>query len=111
VIDTVASIAEQADGIRCDMAMLFLNWVFERTWGARVGERGLGTCTRPPYRGTGQIGFGTTFAAVRDLAAMLKRRSNAVMNPGMAAIMGACVGAYDARPTQPLYDRVVLASR
>lgn len=39
VIDTVASIAEQADGIRCDMAMLFLNSVFERTWGARAGER------------------------------------------------------------------------
>jgi hypothetical protein len=52
-------------------------------------------------------GFGTTFAVVRDLAAMLKRRSNAVMNPGMATIMG----AYDARPTQPLYDRVVLTSR
>lgn len=39
VIDTIASIAKQADGIRCDMAMLFLNSVFERTWGARAGER------------------------------------------------------------------------
>src|SRR5246127_4462292 len=34
-------------------------------------------------------GFGTTFAAVPDLIAMLKRRSSAGMNPRMAAIMGA----------------------
>jgi len=34
-------------------------------------------------------GFGTTFAAVPDLMAMLKRRSSAGMNPKMAAIMGA----------------------
>jgi len=33
-------------------------------------------------------GFGTTFAAVPDLIAMLKRRSTAGMNPRMAAIMG-----------------------
>jgi MtN3 and saliva related transmembrane protein len=33
-------------------------------------------------------GFGTTFAAVPDLVAMLKRRSCAGMNPRMAAIMG-----------------------
>jgi uncharacterized protein with PQ loop repeat len=32
-------------------------------------------------------GFGTTFAAVPDLLAMLKRRSSAGMNPRMAAIM------------------------
>src|SRR5215471_15098505 len=32
-------------------------------------------------------GFGTTFAAVSDLLAMLKRRSSAGMNPRMAAIM------------------------
>ena len=34
-------------------------------------------------------GLGTTFAAVPDLVAMLKRRSSAGMNPRMAAIMGA----------------------
>lgn len=34
-------------------------------------------------------GFGTTFAAVPDLIAMLKRRSSIGMNPRMAAIMGA----------------------
>jgi len=33
-------------------------------------------------------GMGTTFAAVPDLVAMLKRRSSAGMNPRMAAIMG-----------------------
>src|SRR5213595_2143151 len=33
-------------------------------------------------------GFGTTFAAVPDLVAMLKRRSSAGMNPRMSAILG-----------------------
>jgi uncharacterized protein with PQ loop repeat len=33
-------------------------------------------------------GFGTTFAAVPDLVAMLRRRSSVGMNPRMAGIMG-----------------------
>lgn len=33
-------------------------------------------------------GFGTTFAAMPDLFAMLRRRSSTGMNPRMAAIMG-----------------------
>ncbi len=33
-------------------------------------------------------GFGTTFAAVPDLIAMLRRRSSASMNPRIVAIMG-----------------------
>ena len=33
-------------------------------------------------------GFGTTFAALPDLLAMLRRRSSAGMKPTMAAIMG-----------------------
>jgi uncharacterized protein with PQ loop repeat len=33
-------------------------------------------------------GFGTTFAAMPDLIAMLRRQSSAGMNPRMAAIMG-----------------------
>jgi hypothetical protein len=37
VIDTISSIAQQCDGVRCDMAMLFLNSIFERTWGVRAG--------------------------------------------------------------------------
>jgi glycosidase len=38
-METVTSIAQQCDGIRCDMAMLFLNSIFERTWAARAGPR------------------------------------------------------------------------
>ena len=39
VIGTVVEIAGQCDGIRCDMAMLMLNNIFERTWGARAGAK------------------------------------------------------------------------
>jgi hypothetical protein len=38
-IETVSSISDQCDGVRCDMAMLFLNAIFERTWGARAGVK------------------------------------------------------------------------
>ena len=34
---TLSDIAMQCDGVRCDMAMLLLNAVFERTWGSRAG--------------------------------------------------------------------------
>ncbi len=37
VIDTLGGIAEQCDGVRCDMAMLMMNDVVRRTWGDRVG--------------------------------------------------------------------------
>lgn len=39
VMATLAGIAQQCDGVRCDMAMLFLNSIFERTWGGRAGQR------------------------------------------------------------------------
>ena len=39
VIDTLSDIASQCDGVRCDMAMLPMNDVFERTWGPRAGQR------------------------------------------------------------------------
>jgi len=39
VVETISKIAEQCDGIRCDMAMLMLNAIFERTWGARAGAK------------------------------------------------------------------------
>jgi hypothetical protein len=39
VTETVLSIARQCDGVRCDMAMLVLNSIFERTWGHRAGPR------------------------------------------------------------------------
>jgi len=46
----------------------------------------------PKFRRSEILGFvaglGTTFAAVPDLVAMLRRRSSAGMNPRMAAIMG-----------------------
>ena len=37
--ETICEIAEQCDGMRCDMAMLLINGIFERTWGARAGIR------------------------------------------------------------------------
>jgi hypothetical protein len=39
VIDTISDIADQCDGIRCDMAMLLINDIFARTWGPRAGQR------------------------------------------------------------------------
>jgi Alpha amylase, catalytic domain len=39
ILETVSSIASQCDGIRCDMAMLLLNSIFERTWGSRAGQK------------------------------------------------------------------------
>ncbi len=39
VIETVSGVADQCDGIRCDMAMLLLSSIFERTWGGRAGPR------------------------------------------------------------------------
>ena len=41
-IETLSEISGQCDGVRCDMAMLMLNDVFERTWGQRAGPRPLG---------------------------------------------------------------------
>jgi hypothetical protein len=37
VLELLAGIGAQCDGIRCDMAMLMTNDVFARTWGARAG--------------------------------------------------------------------------
>jgi hypothetical protein len=39
VIETLADMAGRCDGIRCDMAMLLMNKIFERTWGARAGGK------------------------------------------------------------------------
>jgi hypothetical protein len=39
VIETVSSIAQQCDGMRCDMAMLVLNSIFVRTWCGLAGPR------------------------------------------------------------------------
>jgi hypothetical protein len=40
-IETLSDIAGQCDGVRCDMAMLLINSVFERTWDWRAGQRPL----------------------------------------------------------------------
>jgi hypothetical protein len=42
VLETVGDIAGQCDGIRCDMAMLVMNPIFERTWGGRAGNKPAG---------------------------------------------------------------------
>lgn len=39
ITETVKAIADQCDGVRCDMAMLVMNEVFEQTWGSRAGVR------------------------------------------------------------------------
>lgn len=39
VIGIVSSISDQCDGVRCDMAMLVMNTIFERTWGNHSGQR------------------------------------------------------------------------
>lgn len=38
-VETLRSIADQCDGVRCDMAMLVMNDTFARTWGGRAGDR------------------------------------------------------------------------
>jgi hypothetical protein len=57
-IQTISTIAQQCDGIRCDMAMLMLNHIFERTWGGRAGHRpameywsGIISATKSKYPG------------------------------------------------------------
>ena len=37
-IQTLLAIAEQCDGVRCDMAMLLINGIFARTWGSQAGN-------------------------------------------------------------------------
>ena len=39
VVQTLSDISSQCDGVRCDMAMLLLNAVFDRTWGSRAGQK------------------------------------------------------------------------
>jgi len=39
VVETLRDVAGRCDGVRCDMAMLMLSDVFERTWGDRAAPR------------------------------------------------------------------------
>lgn len=38
-VDTLLGVSGQCDGVRCDMAMLLVGDVFEKTWGKRAGKR------------------------------------------------------------------------
>ncbi len=46
MIDRLQDIAELCDGVRCDMAMLILNNVFQNTWGGVLHESGYEKPTR-----------------------------------------------------------------
>jgi len=52
---TLAAIADQCDGVRCDMAMLFLNSVFQQTWKNRSGVRPSGEYWTDLIAGVKQI--------------------------------------------------------
>lgn len=41
-VETLRTIGDQCDGVRCDMAMLLMNDVFRRTWGDRAGPEPAG---------------------------------------------------------------------
>lgn len=91
---TLLSIAERADGVRCDMAMLLLKDVFAATWGQRVG--------RPPA----DEFWPATTAAVRDrspdfrfLAEVYWGREPALLEQG-----------FDACYDKGFYDSVVSGS-
>ncbi len=43
MVKGLEKVADQCDGVRCDMAMLMLNNVFERTWGQRAHPDGMAT--------------------------------------------------------------------
>ena len=73
VIETISEIAEQCDGIRCDMAMLMLNAIFERTWGGRAGVQ-----TRPRLLDDGDPGDQGQASGVQ-----VHRRG--VLGPGVGA--------------------------
>jgi hypothetical protein len=88
-VKLIALLAALTVGIMIDVDVALAE-VFN--FGPLQEVRGLGQLLRP-WIGITEIvgfvaGFGTTFAAVPDLIAMLKRRSCGGMNPSMAAIMG-----------------------
>ena len=38
ILQTLSQLASQCDGVRCDMAMLVMNKIFQKTWGSRAGK-------------------------------------------------------------------------
>ena len=96
VVRTLHEIADQCDGVRCDMAMLLINRVFEQTWDARAGQAPAAEYWREviaavraqpprvPVHGRGVLGPGVGAsaaglrlllrqAAVRQIGARLRR--------------------------------------
>ncbi|AZG48340.1 alpha-amylase family protein [Gordonia insulae] len=55
-LDTLRQIAGQCDGVRCDMAMLMMNDVFARTWGASEATGDVGAS-----EATGDVGASDEF--------------------------------------------------
>ena len=97
MIGELVKIAGQCDGVRCDMAMLVLPEVFERTWGRqappfwpRAIAAGAGAGARLPLHGRGVLG-----PRVDDAAAGLRLRLR------QAAVRPAPRGARAARARAP----------
>ena len=67
LIDTLGKIAEQCDGVRCDMAMLMLSEVFDRTWGDAAklagGETAAGEFWQEAIAATRRLSPGFVFIA------------------------------------------------
>ena len=85
MIGELERIAGQCDGVRCDMAMLVLPEVFERTWGIRISAilaRGHATRARKisalPFHGRGLLGHGMDAAAA---GIRLRLRQAAIRSP------------------------------
>ena len=108
VVDTLVSIAEQCDGVRCDMAMLMTNEVFARTWGARrarAGGRLLADlipavrASRPDLavHGRGVLGHGMDPAAA-GLRPLLRQAS---LRPPGGRVRAVCAGPPPGRGRLP----------
>ena len=99
MIGELLKIAGQCDGVRCDMAMLVLPDVFERTWGRRpravlaaarprrVRERGPGLL----LHGRGVLGPGVDAAAA---GLRLRLRQAALRPPARADTPGRCASTF-----------------
>jgi hypothetical protein len=91
VVATLRDVAEQCDGVRCDMAMLFLDDVAERTWGGRLQP------ARPePYWREVTARVRETHAGFRFIAEAYWDLEGALIEQGIDC-------CYDKR----LYDRLV----
>jgi hypothetical protein len=76
VVETLRDIADQCDGVRCDMAMLMMTDVFARTWGDRAGappERDYWRAVIPAVRET-HPGFRFLAEAYWDLEWALQQQ-------------------------------------